>query len=322
MMARFRRDKGPDGPTDIGRGGWWAALKRTVHEFREDNLTDWAAALTYYGVLAIFPALIVLVSILGLVGESATQPLLDELGKVAPGPGQGHLHERDQEPPGDKGAAGRALRRRPRRRALVGLRLRRRLHARVQRDLRHGGGPADLEDAARARRHDDRAAPAPRRHRARRGPDGRARQSRSATSSASAAPRSRSGTSPSGPCSCCIVSLMFALLYWAAPNVKQPGFRWVSPGGILAVVGLADRVGRVRPLRRELRLVQQDLRRARRRDRVPGLALDLEHRRSCSGAEFNAELERERAIEAGMRPRTRSRSWSRATRARWRSQES
>src|SRR5918998_437972 len=61
-------------------------LKRTVREFREDNLTDWAAALTYYGVLAIFPALIVLVSILGLVGQSATQPLIDNLGKVAPGP--------------------------------------------------------------------------------------------------------------------------------------------------------------------------------------------------------------------------------------------
>jgi membrane protein len=57
-----------------------------VKEFREDNLTDWAAALTYYGVLSIFPALIVLVSILGLVGTSATQPLLDNLGTFAPGP--------------------------------------------------------------------------------------------------------------------------------------------------------------------------------------------------------------------------------------------
>src|SRR6059058_159651 len=63
-------------------------LKRTIREFREDNLTDWAAALTYYGILAIFPMLIVLVSILGLVGTSATQPLIDNLGKVAPGPAQ------------------------------------------------------------------------------------------------------------------------------------------------------------------------------------------------------------------------------------------
>ena len=61
-------------------------LKRTVKEFQDDNLTDWAAALTYYGVLAIFPALLVLVSVLGLIGTSATQPLLDNLGQVAPGP--------------------------------------------------------------------------------------------------------------------------------------------------------------------------------------------------------------------------------------------
>src|SRR5437764_13326555 len=63
-------------------------LRRTIREFREDNLTDWAAALTYYGILAIFPMLIVLVSILGLIGTSATQPLINNLGKVAPGPAQ------------------------------------------------------------------------------------------------------------------------------------------------------------------------------------------------------------------------------------------
>jgi membrane protein len=74
------------GPTDLSSRSWLGVLKRTGTEFREDNLTDWAAALTYYAVLAIFPALIVLVSGLGLIGESATQPLIDNLGKVAPGP--------------------------------------------------------------------------------------------------------------------------------------------------------------------------------------------------------------------------------------------
>jgi membrane protein len=34
-----------------------------------------------------------------------------------------------------------------------------------------------------------------------------------------------------------VVSFMFAMLYWAAPNVKHPGFRWVTPGGVLAVIG-------------------------------------------------------------------------------------
>ena len=68
--ARDERD--PDTPTDLGKRSWWEVLKRTVREFREDNLSDWAAALTYYGILAIFPALIVLVSLLGLIGSSAT----------------------------------------------------------------------------------------------------------------------------------------------------------------------------------------------------------------------------------------------------------
>lgn len=52
--------------------GLWATLKRTVGEFREDNLTDWAAALTYYGLLALFPALIAMVSLLGLFGDPRT----------------------------------------------------------------------------------------------------------------------------------------------------------------------------------------------------------------------------------------------------------
>jgi membrane protein len=47
------------------------ALRRALAEFRDDNLTDWAAALTYYGLLSLFPALIALVSILGLIGEPA-----------------------------------------------------------------------------------------------------------------------------------------------------------------------------------------------------------------------------------------------------------
>jgi membrane protein len=66
--------------------GRWAALRRTVREVRQDGLTDCAAALTYYGMLALFPALLVVVSIVGLVGSSATQPLLNNLSDMAPGP--------------------------------------------------------------------------------------------------------------------------------------------------------------------------------------------------------------------------------------------
>jgi membrane protein len=60
-------------------------LLRSVKEFREDNLIDWAAALTYYGVLSLFPALLALVSVLGVFGNAAIQPLLDNLGSLAPG---------------------------------------------------------------------------------------------------------------------------------------------------------------------------------------------------------------------------------------------
>src|SRR3954466_5619436 len=57
------------GPTDIPGTGWMAILKRTIKEFQEDNITDWAAALTYYSVLALFPALLALVALVGLVGQ-------------------------------------------------------------------------------------------------------------------------------------------------------------------------------------------------------------------------------------------------------------
>jgi membrane protein len=60
-------------PTGVERkAGAWATLKRTAAEFQEDNLTDWAAALTYYGLLSLFPALIAVVSLLGLFGDPQT----------------------------------------------------------------------------------------------------------------------------------------------------------------------------------------------------------------------------------------------------------
>src|SRR3954451_12080169 len=59
-----------DHPADLGRRSWWAILKRTVKEFQDDNLTDWAAALTYYGVMSLFPMLVALVAVLGLFGSA------------------------------------------------------------------------------------------------------------------------------------------------------------------------------------------------------------------------------------------------------------
>src|SRR3954462_8946752 len=100
------RTQDPDGPTDLPKESWMAVLKRTIREFREDNLTDWAAALTYYGVLSIFPMLLALVSTLGLVGQSATQPLIDNLGTVAPGPAKQIFTSAIQNLQKSQGAAG------------------------------------------------------------------------------------------------------------------------------------------------------------------------------------------------------------------------
>src|SRR5829696_5884773 len=79
-ISGTRADYAPAGadtqPTTMG------TLKRTVKEFSEDNLTDWAAALTYYGVLALFPALIALTSIIGLF--TTPRQLTDALTAVVP----------------------------------------------------------------------------------------------------------------------------------------------------------------------------------------------------------------------------------------------
>ncbi|GAA1341049.1 YihY/virulence factor BrkB family protein [Saccharothrix algeriensis] len=75
----------PDAPTQLPKRSWWAVLKRTVKEFNDDNLTDWAAALTYYAVLSLFPGLLLLTSLLGLLGPDATQSIKDSLDVLGPG---------------------------------------------------------------------------------------------------------------------------------------------------------------------------------------------------------------------------------------------
>ncbi|HEX6752630.1 MAG TPA: YihY/virulence factor BrkB family protein [Solirubrobacterales bacterium] len=67
--------------------GLFATLKRTLEEFKEDNLADWAAALTYYGLLSLFPALIAMVSLIGLFGDpqSTTESLTEIISSIGPG---------------------------------------------------------------------------------------------------------------------------------------------------------------------------------------------------------------------------------------------
>src|SRR3954471_12990909 len=80
FMGERYTQMAPQGPSDLPGRSWWQILKRTVKEFQDDNLTDWAAALTYYGVMSLFPMLIALVAVLGLVGQAdSINTLLDSL---------------------------------------------------------------------------------------------------------------------------------------------------------------------------------------------------------------------------------------------------
>jgi membrane protein len=290
----------PDQPTELGGRGWLHSLKRTVKEFKEDNLTDWAAALTYYGVLAIFPALIVLVSILGLVGESATQPLIDNLGAVAPGPAQEIFTSAIENLQGDRGAAGVLF--------IVGI-----LGA-----LWSASGYVAAFMRASNSIYDM--------------PEGRpiwktlpVRVGLTLVLLALLTITSIAVVLTGGlaervgdlvglgetavtvwnyakwPVLLVIVSFMFALLYWAAPNVKQPGFRWVSPGGVVAVIGwliasaaFAFYVGNFGSYNKTYGALGGVV--------VFLVWLWISNIMILLGAEFNAELERERAIERGMRP--------------------
>jgi membrane protein len=81
-----RRDYKPEG--EASKTGLLATLKRTLTEFREDNLSDWAAALTYYGLLALFPALIAMVSLIGIFGDPKTTTgtlteIIEEIGPAS-----------------------------------------------------------------------------------------------------------------------------------------------------------------------------------------------------------------------------------------------
>jgi len=287
-------------PTDLGGRGWWAALKRTVKEFQADNLTDWAAALTYYGVLAIFPALIVLVSILGLIGESATQPLIDNLGTVAPGPAKEIFTNAIENLEGSQGAAGVLF--------VIGL-----LGA-----LWSASGYVAAFMRASNSIYDM--------------PEGRpiwktlpvrvgltlvllillALSTIAVVLTGGLAEKVGDliGLGSTAvtvwniakwPVLLLVVSFMFALLYWAAPNVKQPGFRWVSPGGIVAVVGwliasaaFAFYVGNFGSYNKTYGALGGVV--------VFLVWLWISNIVILLGAEFNAELERGRAIQGGMRP--------------------
>ena len=95
-----------------------------------------------------------------------------------------------------------------------------------------------------------------------------------------------------------VVSMMFGLLYWAAPNVRHPKFRWVTPGGVLAVIGwviaslaFALYVANFGSYNKTYGALAGPI--------VFLVWLWISNIMVLLGAEFNAELQRGRAIEAG-----------------------
>jgi membrane protein len=272
-------------------------LKRTVQEFREDNLTDWAAALTYYGILSIFPALIVFVSILGLIGAPVTEPLLDNIGAFAPGEAKDVLTSAVQELERSRGGAG----------ILAVVALAGALWAAsgyVAAFIRAANIVWDVEEGR---------------------PVWKTLPLRVGITlvlllllSASAlivvftGPLAERVGELIGvseivvtiwdvakwPVLVFLVSLMLAILYYAAPNVRQPGFRWITPGGIVAViiwiaasVGFALYVAAFGSYNKTYGALGAVI--------VFLVWLWLSNVAVLLGAELNAELERRRQIETG-----------------------
>jgi membrane protein len=105
--ARPDRDPDdPDKPTELSKPSLMAVVKRAGKEFEHDNLTDLAAALTYYAVLSIVPGLIVLVSLLGLVGPDVTSQVTNQVQQVAPGSGADFVKTLITQAQSNKGGAG------------------------------------------------------------------------------------------------------------------------------------------------------------------------------------------------------------------------
>jgi len=233
---RPRADYRPTG-TDA-RQSLFVTLKRTALEFKEDNLADWAAALTYYGLLSLFPALIVLVSIVGIFGDPATttRELTDIVTQIGPSSAADTFSGPIESITSNRSTAGILL--------VVGL------ATALWAASNYVGAFMRASNIAWET------------------PEGRSffklrplqilvtlamvivlafvALSLVLTGPIVEAVGSSIGVGDTAltvwdiakwPVLLLLVSFMFALLYWASPNARQ-GFRWVTPGGILAVVVL------------------------------------------------------------------------------------
>lgn len=297
--ARDGEHAAPEAPTALPRGSWRTAAQRTLAEYQEDNLQDRAAALTYFSVQSIFPGLLVLVSLLGLVGASVTKSLIDELGKTVPGSVQTIVSSALTNLQSNHSAAGIL--------AVVGL---------AGGLWSASGYVAAFMRASNVIYDVPEGRPAWKTIPIRLGvtlamlvllvisvvivvvTGGIARHVGNAIGLGSVAVTT--WDIAKWPVLLIIVSIMLAILYWASPNAKH-GFRWVSPGGLLAVLlwlaasaGFAVYVaffGHYNKVYGSLGAVIIFL-----------VWMWLSNVAILLGAEFNAELERERAIAGGLPP--------------------
>jgi membrane protein len=230
-------DRGPEEPTDLPKRSWWAVIKRTIREFQDDNLSDWAAALTYYAVLALFPGLIVLVALLGLLGQypQTFNSLLEIVERVGPSSAVDTFRGPIETVIQEKSTAG----------ALLGFGLLAALWSAsgyVGAFMRAMNAIYEVEEGR---------------------PFWKLRPLQVAvtlvmvlllalvaialvlTGPLADAVGGVIGLGDTAlqvwsiakwPVLLMVVMGMFALLYYVAPNVRQPSFRWISPGGVFAVL--------------------------------------------------------------------------------------
>lgn len=272
-------------------------LRRTVNEFSKDNLTDGAAALTYYSVLSIFPALVVLVAVLGLLGSSATQSLIDTIGQVAPGQPRELLVGAIEELQGSRGLAGPL--------AIVGL---------VGALWSASGYIGAFMRASNAIYEMPEGRPVWKTVPMRLGVTlvvvallAVCAAGVVATGTLAEKLGRAFGIGSTGvrvweiakwPVLALVVSLVFALLYWSSPNVRLPGFRRLSPGGLLAVLlwaaasaGFAFYIAKFASYNKTYGSLAGVI--------IFLVWLWISNIAVLLGAEFDAELARGRGVEAG-----------------------
>ncbi|MFD8418855.1 YihY/virulence factor BrkB family protein [Streptomyces sp. NPDC059466] len=225
----------PDSPAKLPKRAWGAALKGALREFKDDELVDRAAALTYYGVLSLFPALLVLVSLLGVIGRSATDKVLTNLRQLTPGSAH-DIITRAVEQLRNNSGTGSIL-------AIVGI---------VLAVWSASGYVAAFIRAANAVYDIPEGRPVWKILPVRVGvtvvlmilalagsvivvfSGGVARQAGNALGMGDTALAVWSVAK--WPVLVLLVTVMIAILYWASPNAKVKGFRWITPGSFLALV--------------------------------------------------------------------------------------